>query len=609
MNRITTIELPVIYKVTNLIEPEILDLLLKGLSEEGRALVVEEMENSEINRIPLSKNILKSYWSPLCGYLHKFSISKEECRNSTKRLAYSIFKGEANPGRHQCYLGLEVFSIPFRFQGKMIGVLFGGKYKTKGSNIEEKVEVFFNRYIEELRKEGVSLLKAKKYISKIKEVSEEEIKDVINSLTEASSQIIALGLRNYQLKKNLIYQNFRTEIMKYFFKKIYSNKKIETIFQKILEEINYLFQIRYSILRLIHKGEEMIISTPKLSLTSEVLNFLIEKEIMRNFKRKQDIHNIYWWNKKEGRKRLTSIRNKLGLDANLLLDSTYAISFNFGDESRGFLIFIDSNIGEDDSDFCEFITILADIFTTQINLWIAGKEKFDFIAEMVHRLKAPMQFLLDEAYDLERKFERNDELMTSIQRIKYGVSLLDSQTKGYSLITAKEKYYSIKQAPIHSLIRECIQKFEPLAKNRMVNVYLDDIKGKIEMIGMDKQMMEVALSNLIDNAIKYSIPDSYILIRIAFNDREKECHISITNKGYEIRNDEMERIFERFYRGMAVSRERFVPGTGIGLAVVKEVIEEIHKGKVEVESISRDGGISINTFHLYIPYHVVPKIL
>jgi two-component system phosphate regulon sensor histidine kinase PhoR len=99
--------------------------------------------------------------------------------------------------------------------------------------------------------------------------------------------------------------------------------------------------------------------------------------------------------------------------------------------------------------------------------------------------------------------------------------------------------------------------------------------------------MEQALVNLLDNAIKYSAPDRSISITAtAEGDSVK---ISVSDRGYGIRKEHLDRIFERFYR-VDKARGRDQGGTGLGLAIVKHIVQA-HGGRMTVESAPGRGSI------------------
>ena len=109
----------------------------------------------------------------------------------------------------------------------------------------------------------------------------------------------------------------------------------------------------------------------------------------------------------------------------------------------------------------------------------------------------------------------------------------------------------------------------------------------------DRSQLEMAVSNLIENAINYS-PDS-TQVAIVLNCKDKLVEISVTDQGIGIPEKEIERIFERFYR-VDPARSRATGGTGLGLSIVKHVATN-HGGDISVWSSEGSG----STFTIRLP--------
>jgi two-component system, OmpR family, sensor histidine kinase KdpD len=104
--------------------------------------------------------------------------------------------------------------------------------------------------------------------------------------------------------------------------------------------------------------------------------------------------------------------------------------------------------------------------------------------------------------------------------------------------------------------------------------------------------MTTALGQILENALKYSIPESPITIAITM--RDSEIRLEVHNLGPAIAAADRERIFERFYRGPGP--EQRPPGTGLGLSIVKRIVEA-HLGRVWVEGDAHSG----TTFLIALP--------
>jgi len=116
----------------------------------------------------------------------------------------------------------------------------------------------------------------------------------------------------------------------------------------------------------------------------------------------------------------------------------------------------------------------------------------------------------------------------------------------------------------------------------------DDIQARI-----NPALLEQAILNLIDNAIKYTPANGTVKINVDKN--EKELRIAVQDNGCGIDNKHISRIFERFYV-VDKSRSRKLGGTGLGLAIVKH-IAQVHGGYVTVKSSPGKG----STFSIHLP--------
>src|SRR5262249_10983006 len=109
-------------------------------------------------------------------------------------------------------------------------------------------------------------------------------------------------------------------------------------------------------------------------------------------------------------------------------------------------------------------------------------------------------------------------------------------------------------------------------------------------VDADRELLSLALRQLLDNALKYSPPSSTIEISAA---RNGGVHMAVRNSGSSIPEPEQPRLFERFYRG---SGARKIPGTGMGLAIVQQ-IARAHGGSLSVASSPAAG----TTFTISLP--------
>lgn len=215
----------------------------------------------------------------------------------------------------------------------------------------------------------------------------------------------------------------------------------------------------------------------------------------------------------------------------------------------------------------------------------------DFVANVSHELKTPItsikgfiETLLDGAIeDTEdaRRFLRivasQCERLTAIVEDLLVLARLESDNVSEILVLQEEHVATI----VSSVFEVCRQQ----ALEKRIALELDcslDLTVKC-----DRSLIEQAIMNLVDNAIKYSYPDSTVTVRIRAEDRGVTIQVSDASAG--IAPAHLPRLFERFYR-VDKARSRNVGGTGLGLAIVKH-IAGVHGGSVDVQSAMGVGSV------------------
>jgi len=223
----------------------------------------------------------------------------------------------------------------------------------------------------------------------------------------------------------------------------------------------------------------------------------------------------------------------------------------------------------------------------------AGK---DLVANVAHQLRTPLtsikgyaETLLDGAFDdpsVSKKFLetilRNADRLTNLVRDILTLSKLDNANsdQNHQLINTK------------TLLNFVIEPLQQLAEEKSLTLNCIYPETDILVMG-NQQELEIALHNLLDNAIKYSPQSCSIDIKIA--EINEFAEISIKDYGRGIPQKDCEKIFERFYR-IEEGKSKKLMGTGLGLAIVKQIVE-LHKGSTWVESLWGAGA----TFYISIP--------
>lgn len=218
-----------------------------------------------------------------------------------------------------------------------------------------------------------------------------------------------------------------------------------------------------------------------------------------------------------------------------------------------------------------------------------------------HELKTPLTILRGEievalkspkpAEEYKRILQSNYEetlRLTNIVEKLFFLSKVD-----YSLIELKREEISAED-----LIKPIINQMKPEAKKKNMEILFSAEGGLNFMV--DIELMRRAISNLVENAIKYGDENSTITISAGHDHRLRQ-YISVTNKGNNIPRDLQEKIFDRFFR-VESSRSRETGGLGLGLSVVKAIVE-FHKGNVTVSSEKQRE----NIFSIYLSTNETDK--
>lgn len=176
---------------------------------------------------------------------------------------------------------------------------------------------------------------------------------------------------------------------------------------------------------------------------------------------------------------------------------------------------------------------------------------------------------------------------------------LNNLDRAYGIITTLLEYarmesggeLDVEICDLLEIIEEISEMVDGIARERQISIYFD-IPDGTRLVQADEQLLESVLLNLLTNAIKYNKISGDV--RIATSDAGEFVQISISDTGFGIPEEALDHIFTRFYR---VERKEHmqVEGTGIGLAMVKGIIEK-HGGSISVESEIGKG--SIFTFTL-----------
>jgi len=244
-------------------------------------------------------------------------------------------------------------------------------------------------------------------------------------------------------------------------------------------------------------------------------------------------------------------------------------------------------------------TILKDVDNKEIGVLVVLNDisnlkhldtlKRDLIANVSHELKTPVttikgfiETLQDGAIDNPKDAERFLNIVSKhIDRLDMIIDdILTLSKLEQNEITDK---IELEEQLIKPIFKSVIDDYELKAKEKKINVRIicdDNLTANI-----DRRLMQQALNNLIENAIKYSDKNTNVILE-ALKD-ENFLIINVKDEGFGISDEHIPRLFERFYR-VDKSRSRDIGGTGLGLSIVKHIVN-ILGGIIDVQSIPAKG--------------------
>ena len=224
------------------------------------------------------------------------------------------------------------------------------------------------------------------------------------------------------------------------------------------------------------------------------------------------------------------------------------------------------------------IALIQDI-TEHVKLDNMRKE---FVADVSHELKTPItsimgyaDTLLEGDYDDETRTKFLSVISTEARRMaKLVTDLLTLSRYDNKKITSE-----ITSFDLGDLTKKCLEKFkfEIEKKEQSVECF---VTASVPPVYADKYGIERVVLNILSNAIKYTPEHGTIKVYVGFV--YNDAYIKIIDNGIGIPEEDLDRIFERFYR-VDKARSRELGGTGLGLSIAKEILDQ-NKGSIDIKS-------------------------
>lgn len=227
---------------------------------------------------------------------------------------------------------------------------------------------------------------------------------------------------------------------------------------------------------------------------------------------------------------------------------------------------------------------------------LARNSSAEFVSHVSHELKTPLNVLSmysemlqgEDGDNPEFRVEAANVIHDEVERLALLINNILSLTKIESGSMGIER----KRVKLRDLLQDAFDSCARSGQDKHLDFRLE-LPREIGPVALDKDLIRIAINNLLTNAIKYSNENG--MVRLAVEETEQTVRISVADQGIGIPLDEQERIFDKFYRSQSAEASTR-SGHGLGLALAREIIQ-LHHGTLTVRSAPGEGSEFIVEFN------------
>ena len=264
---------------------------------------------------------------------------------------------------------------------------------------------------------------------------------------------------------------------------------------------------------------------------------------------------------------------------------------------------IQTGYGEDAlavNDYTETKVICEKFNSVLSRMKVLDDSRQEFVSNVSHELKTPltsMKVLADSINSMEdAPIELYKEFMQDIG------NEVDRETKIINDLLSLVKMdkaamdLNVTNVNINELLEQILKRLKPIADKQKVELVLESFRPV--SADVDEVKLSLALSNLVENAVKYNHEDGWV--HVVLDADHKFFYVKVIDNGVGIAPEFQEHVFERFYR-VDKARSRETGGTGLGLAITRNIVI-LHQGAIKLQSKEGEG----TTFTVRIPLNYIP---
>jgi two-component system, OmpR family, phosphate regulon sensor histidine kinase PhoR len=213
----------------------------------------------------------------------------------------------------------------------------------------------------------------------------------------------------------------------------------------------------------------------------------------------------------------------------------------------------------------------------------AGRLQSDFVSAVSHEFRSPLT-TLRQLTELLAEGRIHDEsrrqlYFTTLQKETYRLYQLVEDLLDFGRMDAGRRQYKIEPLDFSELVRDGVYEYQRQSNGNGHRIELNSAEGKLP-VNADREALRRVVRNLLENAVKYS-PDSNA-VWVETGCEGQLAVLRVRDQGMGIPREEQSRIFDKFVRGEA-AKQACIQGSGIGLAMVKEIVR-IHHGAIDLDS-------------------------
>jgi len=217
------------------------------------------------------------------------------------------------------------------------------------------------------------------------------------------------------------------------------------------------------------------------------------------------------------------------------------------------------------------------------------EQKRNFLLSVTHELKSPLASIKILLQTIQKRSLNKEQIMDFIDKSLLDIERLDDMVENMLLASKIDNQsYTFPKANFNLsvLVDSIVNRLQITKCDCNQQIINAEIEPKIEITG-DKFALTSVVTNLIENAVKYSKPCETVAVKLF--SKEDKIYLQVADHGIGIADEEKGRIFDRFYR-VGSEETRNTKGTGLGLFIVKEVLNK-HQASIRVKDNRPAGSV------------------